>query len=449
MIFGQGVRQIGRNGSGARCPSGGQGGHAGRQRRQSAGGAEQLAPGEQVRTQRLVHRRPGRPDLDLGRAGLGGHRAEALRDDPGDRAALGEKGRAMCGEGLGEPGPAHPRQQRVGSDLRLQVGAHVGHQPERPLPGLVPGRVVQQDQPAGRELLVVDQDVGGHRHRVRREPGRRGSLLQHDLAARDGRAQSCHGPTERLGAIVDLAAGGHIARVGPRGRSAGNVRKAWRVGPYPARMAALLALLSSVLWGGADFLGGTISRRLPALLVVGASQLAGLVTVAVVAAAVGELDAPTGYLPWAVAAGLAGLGGLVAFYRALAMGTMGVVSPIAALGVVVPVAVGLARGERPAALQLLGIVVAVLGVVMASGPELSGRAGARPLLLAATAAVGFGLALLFIAEGAQTSTLMTLVTMRVTSVLVVALLLVSLARRTPLRISTRDLPLIAVVGIGD
>ena len=214
-------------------------------------------------------------------------------------------------------------------------------------------------------------------------------------------------------------------------------------------MAALLALLSSLLWGGADFLGGTISRRLPALLVVGASQLAGLLTVAVVAAAVGELDAPTGYLPWAVAAGLAGLGGLVAFYRALAMGTMGVVSPIAALGVVVPVAVGLVRGERPGAVQLIGIVVAVLGVVMASGPELSGRAGAKPLLLAAAAAVGFGLALLFIAEGARTSTLMTLVTMRVTSVLVVALLLVSLARRTPLRLSPRDLPLIAVVGIGD
>ena len=228
---------------------------------------------------------------------------------------------------------------------------------------------------------------------------------------------------------------------------------AWRVGPYPARMAALLALLSSLLWGAADFIGGTVSRRLPALLVVGASQLAGLLTVAVVAVAAGELHAPTGYLPWAVAAGLAGLGGLVAFYRALAIGTMGVVSPIAALGVVVPVAVGLGRGERPGAVQMLGIVVAVLGVVLASGPELSGRAGARPLLLAVAAAVGFGLALLFITEGAKTSTLMTLVTMRVTSVLVVAVLLVSQvaarARRTPVRLTPRDLPLIAVVGIGD
>jgi len=214
-------------------------------------------------------------------------------------------------------------------------------------------------------------------------------------------------------------------------------------------MAALLALLSGVLWGAADFLGGTVSRRLPALLVVGASQLAGLVTIAGFAVATGELDAPTGYLPWAVAAGFAGLVGLVSFYAALAMGTMGVVSPIAALGVVVPVAVGLVRGERPAALQLVGIVLAVIGVVLASGPELGGRAGARPLILASVAAVGFGLALLFIAEGARTSTVMTLVTMRVTSVLVVVVLLVSMARRTPIALSARDLPLIAVIGIGD
>ena len=95
---------------------------------------------------------------------------------------------------------------------------------------------------------------------------------------------------------------------------------------------------------------------------------------------------------------------------------MGVVSPIAALGVVVPVLAGLAQGERPAAWQLVGIVVAIAGVVLASGPELSGRAGARPVLLAAVAAVGFGVALLAIAKGSQHSTLMTLTTMRVTSV---------------------------------
>lgn len=217
-------------------------------------------------------------------------------------------------------------------------------------------------------------------------------------------------------------------------------------------MAILLALLSSVLWGAADYLGGTISRRRPAALVVGASQLAGLVVITVVALSAGAFGDDTGYLPWAVASGLAGLVGLVCFYAALASGTMGVVSPIAALGVAVPVLVGLAQGERPTGLQLVGIVVAVAGVVLASGPEISGQAGLRPVLLAAVAAVGFGFALTFIAEGSKSSTLMTLVTMRATSVTVMTVaLVVALQRvaRSRLVLDRRDVALVALVGIGD
>jgi drug/metabolite transporter (DMT)-like permease len=218
-------------------------------------------------------------------------------------------------------------------------------------------------------------------------------------------------------------------------------------------MAAVLALLSSLLWGSADFLGGTMSRRIRPVVVVGLSQAAGLVSVAVVAAAAGAFDDGTGYLPWAVLAGVAGVVGLISFYAALAAGTMGVVSPIAALGVVVPVLVGLVRGERPATLQLVGIALAIAGVVLASGPELSGRAGARPLVLAAVAALGFGVALLAIAEGSDTSTLMTMVGMRATSVtLLGTALVVALARgfrRAELELGRTDLALVALVGLGD
>jgi drug/metabolite transporter (DMT)-like permease len=218
-------------------------------------------------------------------------------------------------------------------------------------------------------------------------------------------------------------------------------------------MAAVLALLSSVLWGSADFLGGTMSRRHKAALVVGTSQAAGLLAIVVVAVAAGALADEAGYLPWALLAGVAGVVGLVSFYAALAAGTMGVVAPIAALGVVVPVLAGLAKGERPGVLQLVGIVVAVAGVVLASGPELSGRAGARPVLLAAVAAVSFGVTLLALAEGSRHSTLMTLVTMRATSVtLLVIAALVALGRGTPRSefvLNLRDVVLVALVGLGD
>lgn len=217
-------------------------------------------------------------------------------------------------------------------------------------------------------------------------------------------------------------------------------------------MAVLLALVSSVLWGAADFFGGSVSRRRAVALVVGAGQAVGLLGLLIGAAALGAFDDDRGYVWWAVAAGLAGLVGLLSFYAALAAGTMGVVSPIAALGVVIPVLFGLAEGERPATIQLVGIVVAIAGVVLASGPELSGGAGMRPLLLAAAAAVCFGLTLYFIARGSESSPLMTLVAMRVVSVstlAVAAAVAWSRGRRSWAALDRRDFLLVAAIGLGD
>ena len=76
------------------------------------------------------------------------------------------------------------------------------------------------------------------------------------------------------------------------------------------------------------------------------------------------------------------MAGLVCFYTALSSGTMGVVAPIAALGVVVPIVLGVATGEQPSAWAWVGMLVAVVGVTLASGPELTGEVSARPVVLA-------------------------------------------------------------------
>lgn len=212
-------------------------------------------------------------------------------------------------------------------------------------------------------------------------------------------------------------------------------------------MAALLALLSSLLWGTADFGGGLVARRLNAVAVVAWSQLAGLVTVTLVVLATGAWTGPADWLVWSVLAGVFGPLGLVAFYTALATGTMGVVSPIAALGAVVPVLVGLLQGERPTALQAVGMVVALTGAVLASGPELSGGAKARAVLLAALAGLFFGLALVGIAEGADSDAVMTLFGMRVTSGLLAAA--AGLALRTTGGVRWRDAPALVPIGIAD
>jgi drug/metabolite transporter (DMT)-like permease len=182
-------------------------------------------------------------------------------------------------------------------------------------------------------------------------------------------------------------------------------------------VAILLALLSSLLWGSGDFCGGTASRRLPSQVVVLGSQAVGLVLAIVAALVTGAFHDPTGYLPWAIGAGLTGVTGLLFFYRALAIGTMGVVSPIAALSVLVPVVIALATGNVPSAVVGIGIVIAIVGVVALSGPERGAGAGLRPAVLAAMSAVCFGFALYFIARASAYSPLMTMVAMRVSSVL--------------------------------
>ena len=97
-----------------------------------------------------------------------------------------------------------------------------------------------------------------------------------------------------------------------------------------------------------------------------------------------------------MAAGIVGPVGLVSFYWALSIGTMGVVSPIAATGIVVPVLWGLVDGERPSALQYAGIVVGFCGVVLAGGPDVphddheARRAHVQSIVLALVAALGFG-----------------------------------------------------------
>ena len=212
-------------------------------------------------------------------------------------------------------------------------------------------------------------------------------------------------------------------------------------------MAALLALASSALWGSSDFLGGLLSRGRSAYAVVAGSQFFGLITIVVVALVTGDWHASVGYLPWAVVAGLSGAVGLVSYYAALASGTMGVVAPIASMGAVVPVVLGIVGGDRPDRLQIVGIVLALIGVAAASGPELSGGGGRRPVVLAAVAGAGFGFALYAIGRGAAHNEVMTLVGMRASTVLLFAI--AALALRTSGGVRPRDLGPLALVGIGD
>ncbi|MEI6867409.1 MAG: DMT family transporter [Actinomycetes bacterium] len=216
-------------------------------------------------------------------------------------------------------------------------------------------------------------------------------------------------------------------------------------------MAAILALFSSLLWGSADFMGGNLSKRFKPLAVTGASQTIGLATGIFLILVTNGWRTPTftwhGYLLPGICAGFLGFFGLTAFYAGLSTGRMGVVSPISSLSALIPLGVAVFNGERPKALQLIGMAIALAGAFCSSGPEIAGGVSLKPLLLGLCAAFGFGTALTFMAMGSKTSSLMTMTTMRVFTVLIVSLL--ALRYRTIGGFAAKDFRWLIAIGISD
>lgn len=211
-----------------------------------------------------------------------------------------------------------------------------------------------------------------------------------------------------------------------------------------------LALGAALGWGIADFLGGRASRAAPALVILGLSQALGLV-LAAAAAVIFGLPAPSaGDLLWAVGSGLALTVGLGALYQAMAVGAMAIASPVAATGNVIPVAVGLAGGDRPSVVQWAGVVAAMAGVILCSR-ERSLRVGAAPLAagfgLAVIAAIGGGLTSTALAAASSAGVLWVLLIQRAT----VAALALAVARtaHVPLRLRSTAMPAVVAIGVAD
>ena len=217
--------------------------------------------------------------------------------------------------------------------------------------------------------------------------------------------------------------------------------------------AVVLALCGAALWGTGDFFGGLATRRVPVLIVLFWSQLVGLggLTVWVIATNAGR---PGSGLLFALGAGIAGVVGLGCLYRGMAVGAMGIVAPISATAPVVPLVVDLLRGRSPAALQWVGIGLALVGVILVSrepGGVLAPGSSRRPIAagvgLALVAALGFGLFIVGLGEAAQESASWAAATARLSAVSVLVLALTW--TRTIPQVSSRLLPLIMAVGVFD
>ena len=220
-------------------------------------------------------------------------------------------------------------------------------------------------------------------------------------------------------------------------------------------MGSLLALLSSALWGTADFFGGKLSKKYAPILVLGMTQAIGLLFGITLVLLSGELfgsNPPNafgddGYFFPGAIAGVTGYIGLICLYAGLSTGRMGVVSPISALSAVIPLTVALVNGEVLTTAQGVGVVIAMVGAFCASGPELSQGLSPKPIFLALGAAAGFGTAMTFMAMGSESSALMTMVMMRATTFIVTIALVIRY--RTVGNFEKSEIPILLFIGVSD
>ena len=161
-------------------------------------------------------------------------------------------------------------------------------------------------------------------------------------------------------------------------------------------MPYLLALLSAVFYGAADFIGGLAARRAHTFAVVVVSGCGGLAVLAILLAVMPEASPTRHDFIWGGVAGFAGGIGVGLLYYALAIGTMSVVAPVTAVcGVGLPVVAGLLLGDRPSMLTLAGMALAIVAIVLvgqerrASGSGLQASGSAIGIALAAGVAIGF------------------------------------------------------------
>jgi drug/metabolite transporter (DMT)-like permease len=210
-------------------------------------------------------------------------------------------------------------------------------------------------------------------------------------------------------------------------------------------MGILLGLAAALLYGGSDFTGGLLSRRLGfvRVTVIGSAAAAALAWVALIVSHGPEPSVRA--VAWGLVSGLGGGVGTLVLYRGLARGQMSVVGPVSAVGAaVVPVAVGLALGERPSVLAAAGVLVALPAIVLvAASGSVRGQLGAG-LSDGLLAGLSFGILFVGLAQAGRSAGLWPVATEQTSALLPV--LAVAVKSREPMPVATRAAALPALAG---
>jgi uncharacterized membrane protein len=217
-------------------------------------------------------------------------------------------------------------------------------------------------------------------------------------------------------------------------------------------ISIVLAGLTAVVWGAADYSGGRATRGGPALSVTVAAQILGLPVVLLSLILVPGTAHATD-LAWGAAAGLAGAAGTVLLYQGLSTGAMAIVAPVTAVtAALVPMVVGLITDVSPGWTAGLGALCAVAAIGMVSLSPQNAAAGVarRAVTLALAAGAMFGLFLTLLAQASRESGMWAVAAGRTASIGLGLVIVAVLVRRGgAIRLPRSILPWLIGAGAGD
>ena len=218
--------------------------------------------------------------------------------------------------------------------------------------------------------------------------------------------------------------------------------------PGTELLLILFGLSSAFFWGAGDFSGGLASKRTSAYTVVVISQFVSLLILVGGVYLIGNDTFSMEAAIWGAIAGICGAAGLVALYTGLARGPMGVVAPLTAvIAAVVPVLYSIFQSGLPATSDLFGIIAALGAVWVISSGKREAKVQISNLGLPVLAGLGFGLFFILIARASAQAVIWPLIFARSSSVLIILLIGLLLARID--RPALNQLPLIALAGVFD
>lgn len=203
--------------------------------------------------------------------------------------------------------------------------------------------------------------------------------------------------------------------------------------------SAGLGFLSAASWGGSDFAGGLGARRASSLLVAISGHLFSLLVLLAVCLAIHLAVPGRHFLLYAALGGFEGALALAVFYRALAMGAMGLTAALTGLlTALVPTVFSALHYGLPAPFTAVGLAAGCTAIWLITHQPPAKAGGktatpARALLLGALAGVGFGSQLILFKLAGGGGLLWVMTSARAAGVVALALMLVAMPPKRPWR----------------